>query len=73
MSRRMCSGFRVWATMAVVIFVWGITFVDTRALLADFSALEILVVRFGLTLSWSGWGRSDGGTTRGCGILLARR
>jgi drug/metabolite transporter (DMT)-like permease len=26
--------------------VWGVTFVNTKALLADFSALEILVVRF---------------------------
>ena len=28
------------------ILVWGVTFVDTKALLADFSALEILAVRF---------------------------
>ena len=41
-----------------VIFVWGVTFVNTRALLADFSALEILVVRF--ALAWGalwGWER----------------
>lgn len=33
---------------AVVILIWGITFVNTRALLADFSSLEILVGRFAL-------------------------
>ena len=52
----MHSGCRAWATAAVVIFVWGITFVNTRALLADFSALEILVVRF--AMAWAvlwGW------------------
>ncbi|MBP3710486.1 MAG: DMT family transporter [Treponema sp.] len=31
---------------AFTIFVWGITFVCTKSLLHDFSALEILVVRF---------------------------
>ena len=35
--------FRAWAVAAVVILIWGITFVNTRALLEDFSALEILV------------------------------
>ena len=44
----MRSAFRAWVTAAVVIVVWGITFVNTWALLEDFSALEILVVRFGL-------------------------
>ena len=34
--------------MAVVILVWGITFVNTRALLFDFSALEIQVLRFAM-------------------------
>ena len=33
---------------AVVILIWGITFVNTRALLADFLSLEILVGRFAL-------------------------
>ena len=33
---------------ALVILVWGITFVNTRALLGDFSALEILFGRFAL-------------------------
>ena len=41
----LCSAYLV---ALFVIFVWGITFVNTRALLADFSALEILVVRFAL-------------------------
>ena len=47
--------FRAWAVAAVVILVWGMTFANTRALLEDFSALEILVVRFGL--AWAAlWG-----------------
>ncbi len=36
---------------AFVILVWGVTFVNTRFLLADFSALEIQVLRF--ILAWS--------------------
>ena len=47
----MYSNFRAWSTAAVVILVWGMTFANTRALLADFSALEILVVRF--ALAWA--------------------
>ena len=42
---------RTWTGLALAvptILVWGVTFVDTKALLADFSALEILVVRFAL-------------------------
>lgn len=31
---------------SVTVFFWGITFVSTKVLLADFSALEILFVRF---------------------------
>ena len=52
----MHSAFRAWAVAAVVILVWGMTFANTRALLGDFSALEILVGRFGLawTALW-GW------------------
>ena len=42
---------RTYFLTAVVIFIWGITFVNTRALLGDFSALEILVVRF--ALAWA--------------------
>ena len=33
---------------AFVILAWGITFVNTRALLFDFSALEIQVIRFAM-------------------------
>ena len=51
----MYSNFRAWAVAAVVILVWGITFVNTRALLGDFSALEILVVRFTLSRTDGGW------------------
>ena len=36
--------------MAFVILVWGITFVNTRALLFDFSALEIQAIRF--VMAW---------------------
>ena len=42
---------RAYFLTAVVILVWGVTFVNTRALLGDFSALEILVVRF--ALAWA--------------------
>jgi len=31
---------------AFALLVWGVTFANTRALLFDFSALEIMVVRF---------------------------
>ena len=40
-----------WLVTAIVILVWGVTFVNTRALLRDFSALEILVGRF--ALAWA--------------------
>ena len=40
--------YRAYLVALFVIFVWGVTFVNTRALLADFSALEILVARFAL-------------------------
>ena len=57
----MRSGFRAWATAAVVIVTWGMTFANTRALLGDFSALEILVGRFALEWAalwgWKAWGR----------------
>ena len=73
----MFSVFRAWAVAAVVILVWGMTFANTRALLGDFSALEILVGRFGLALSVVRMGtkrwRDYKGTTRGYGILLAKR
>ena len=51
----LCSAYLV---ALFVIFVWGVTFANTRALLADFSVLEILVVRF--ALAWGalwGWER----------------
>lgn len=34
-----------------VILIWGITFASTRTLLVDFSALEILIIRF--ALAWA--------------------
>ena len=37
--------------MAAVILVWGVTFVNTRALLFDFSALEIQILRF--AMAWA--------------------
>lgn len=40
------SLMRAWGIVWGVILVWGITFVNTRALLADFSSFEILVLRF---------------------------
>ena len=62
----MRSGFRAWTTAAVVIFTWGMTFANTRALLGDFSALEILVGRF--ALAWAAlWGWET------CQRLSARR
>ena len=36
------------ALVAFTLLMWGLTFVNTRALLPDFSALEIQVVRFTL-------------------------
>ena len=51
MAHSMIAGFRAWAVAAVVILVWGMTFANTRALLGDFSALEILVGRF--ALAWA--------------------
>jgi len=35
---------------AFALLVWGVTFASTRALLFDFSALEIMVVRF--VMAW---------------------
>lgn len=49
---------RALIAAAFTIFVWGITFVNTKALLVDFSALEIHVLRFGiayLALTVVGW------------------
>ena len=44
----MCLMSGGWTAVGVVILVWGMTFASTRALLADFSALEILLLRFSL-------------------------
>ena len=49
-SKFIASG-RALAVILLVILVWGMTFANTRALLEDFSALEILVGRFALALS----------------------
>ena len=45
---------------ASVILFWGVTFASTRALLADFSALEIQAIRFGLAwlVLWAVGGRN---------------
>lgn len=65
----MPSGFRLWAIATFVILVWGITFVNTRALLADFSALEILFGRFALAwVALRGWEVCS--KSRGCGGAL---
>ena len=37
-----------WAGAGFVILAWGVTFANTRALLRDFSALEIQLLRFAL-------------------------
>ena len=39
---------RGWISAAFTVFVWGVTFVNTKALLDDFSALEIHVLRFAI-------------------------
>lgn len=48
MDRRRSSFLLGLALVAFAILVWGVTFVNTRALLRDFSALEIQVLRFAL-------------------------
>ena len=45
---------RDWAIVWGVILVWGMTFVNTRALLVDFSSFEILVLRFVLACATLG-------------------
>ena len=63
----MAIGFRAWAVAAIVIHIWGMTFANTRALLGDFSALEILVGRF--ALAWAAlWGWEIGSKLRGRAI-----
>ena len=56
--------FRALVAAAFTIFVWGVTFVNTKALLVDFSALEIHVLRFGiayLALTVVEWFSKNGG------------
>ena len=48
MSVQRLSATSSAALAAFVVFVWSATFVNTKALLADFSALEILGIRFAL-------------------------
>ena len=53
----MRHGFTGWLSAAIAIVVWGVTFASTRALLEDFSSLEILILRF--SLAWMAlWGSS---------------
>lgn len=40
-----------WAAVLTVILFWGVTFVNTRALLVEFSALEIQLLRY--TMAWA--------------------
>lgn len=64
----MFAGIKAWAAAAAVILIWGVTFVNTRALLKDFSALEILVGRFALAWAalwgWEAWRRARGEALR---------
>ena len=43
-----------WFVLFAIIF-WSITFVNTRSLLSDFSALALMFICFGL--AWKFWGR----------------
>ena len=54
MSVVSCRAFSSWAFAAIVILVWGVTFASTRTLLADFSALEIIIIRF--AMAWAALG-----------------
>ena len=47
------SGSTIWGWVAafIAIFAWSVTFANTRALLGDFSSLEIMIVRF--SLAWA--------------------
>ena len=40
--------FKGWIAAIFTIIVWGVTFASTRALLEDFSSLEINIARFAL-------------------------
>ena len=54
MSVESCRAFSSWAFAAIAILVWGVTFASTRTLLADFSALEIIIIRF--AMAWAALG-----------------
>ena len=64
-------------TAAVVILIWGMTFANIPALLATSRRLRFWSGKFGLALSVVRMGtkrwRDYKGTTRGYGILLAKR
>ena len=44
-----------WFVLFAIIF-WSITFVNTRSLLSDFSALALIFICFGL--AWKFWGHT---------------
>lgn len=46
-----------WVLAAITIFIWGITFICTKTLLASFSPLEILFIRYltGYLFLWIMW------------------
>ena len=46
----MTDCFRGLAAAGAAIAVWGVTFANTRALRADFSSLEIQILRFGIAV-----------------------
>lgn len=61
--------FRAWGWAASAIAVWGVTFANTRALLLDFSPLEIQVMRFALAwalLAAAGWRRCKNEQAHNC-------
>ena len=71
---------RGWIAAAIAIVVWGVTFASTRVLLEDFSALEILVLRFSLACAalWSigrfrGYAKCGGRRANQGGVDAARQ
>ena len=62
-----------WVSAGFVILAWGVTFANTRALLRDFSALEIQLLRFALAwlalLAGEGRRRAEAGE-EGAGPVL---
>ena len=69
MSTQRLSATAGVALATFVVFVWGSTFVNTKALLTDFSALEILGIRFALAWAalWAIHPRGMGPLRRGRG------